>query len=55
MEFKQIINYVFKRFLNGIQYKKVGKNISQENNKQIDGLYVGAKIEYNARSAFHSI
>ncbi len=55
MELIQIANHIINRFKNGFQYKKAGKNISQKSSTLIDGLYAGAKIEYNARPMFHSI
>ena len=55
MELKEFMKYLYQRFQNGIQYKKVGEDLSQKNSKLNDGLHVGAKIQYNARSVFHSI
>lgn len=50
----KIIEAVYRQLKKGCQYKKAGMNISMKRNNSISGLHNGAKIVYNARSAFHS-
>lgn len=50
----KIISSIWEQLKRGFQYKKAGMNISMKNNNSMSGLHSGAKIIYNARSAFHS-